>query len=84
MSNFYCATLRVIDGERSYEIPTPIKAVSISDAEKKAEEKAKNFWDGGVKEDDNSYSHFGGETLTRVRGVREITEDEYNVLIRFL
>jgi len=84
--NYYYLRLRIQDGERQYYSRATFSAESFSDAEKYADEYAKNFWDGGFKEDENEngYYHCFGETHVKVDSIESISEEEHLILRKFV
>ena len=79
--------LHTRDGEREYEH----KGLEVFQEEKTAEEVEKylddycsDFWGENTGEERTGQYWFFGEIITRVNGWEFITEEEYNILRKFM
>ena len=79
--------LELTDGEREYLSKTIHKVVDKIDSIIYADHFARDFWltdEYEQNDGDDYYIHFGGELITRVHTVKEISEAHYNVLKLYL
>lgn len=79
---FLC--IKVRDGEREYYCNSVHTISSRRKLDKFADDYAKEFYMSKPEAEDGGYYHFGGEVHVSANNYREITKDEFDILIRFL
>lgn len=76
--------LEVRDGEREYHCHNVHSIPLEKTLEEFSNDYAKSFYSSEAYEEDGGYYHFGGEVHVSVHSYKEITQEEFDVLKRFL
>lgn len=81
---FIFLTVKIQNGEYEYYSSSLHKIGESKDKNQFAEKHAKTFYSNFSHEDDGTYYFNAGEVATQLYEVKEITENEYNVLSKFI
>lgn len=81
---YYLIRIHEQNGEQEYTFEHLADLHPRANVEKYADNVAKTWYDDDAEKEGDGYYHVGGEIYVEVKSITEITQEEYNVLKKYL